>query len=90
MQSIYAHNSFDISYMLEGKLRKIAIKIRYSCLKNGFPNDEIPKSNLLRKLKFLYSGNHLLISCAARNAFPGVVKEKINSAKLIIENTDNL
>ncbi|OWZ85223.1 hypothetical protein A5848_002476, partial [Enterococcus faecium] len=33
MQSIYAHNSFDISYMLEGKLRKIAIKIRYSCLK---------------------------------------------------------
>ncbi|BDP49723.1 hypothetical protein EfmJHP10_11590 [Enterococcus faecium] len=32
--------------------------------KNGFPNDEIPKSNLLRKLKFLYSGNHLLISCA--------------------------
>ena len=53
--------------------------------KNGFPNDEIPKSNLLRKLKFLYSGNHLLISCAARNAFPGVVKEKINSAKLIRE-----
>lgn len=36
--------------------------------KNGFPNDEIPKSNLLRKLKFLYSGNHLLISCAARKS----------------------
>ncbi|MBX4204524.1 hypothetical protein KYX73_13270, partial [Enterococcus faecium] len=58
--------------------------------KNGFQNDEIPKSILIRKVKFLYSGNHLLISCAARNAFPGVVKEKINSAKLIIENTDNL
>ncbi|BDP63662.1 hypothetical protein EfmJHP80_11580 [Enterococcus faecium] len=53
--------------------------------KNGFPNDEIPKSNLLRKLKFLYSGNHLLISCAARNAFPGVQKRKLILLSLLLK-----
>ena len=88
MQSIYAHNSFDISYMLEGKIKKNSNKIRYSCSKNAF--QMMKYLNLtLRKLKFLYSGNHLLISCAARNAFLELSK-KINSAKLIIENTDNL
>lgn len=55
--------------------------------KNGFPKEDIPKSNLLTIVKSLNSGSQFIISLLALAELPGAVKEKISPIKLITENT---